>query len=247
MCYSYFMALPKVYAFTLTQKEFSWHNEDSYSASKKFPIYAVADGVTMPPLEELLAPSESKLAADIFCRKSVDFLEEYFKHKKTISTRILKEAYEYANNAVKKLNTRRDFKLSSTAMLAAATNGTIFGARLCDCGFVLFREGKTIFKTPEFWSRLKKSGKHGYGVIDGNPASLKYIDFYKMKYKKGDILALFSDGFENHVAKQEFVSLFKRENLNKIEKKIKKVDSGLVTQNPEKFGHERTILITGLH
>lgn len=247
LCYSYFMAsnkIPKVCAFTLTQKEFRWHNEDSYLASKKFPIYAVADGVTMPMIHELMTPSESKLASDKFCRKSVAFLEKHFRK---LSLKTIKSTYSYANRDIAKLNKGRRHKLSATAALAVVKDGGIFASRLCDSGFALIREGKMVFKTPEFWSLFKAKKSKRYGVLDGATQSLKYIDFYKLKYKNGDILALFTDGFENHFSKKEFISLFQAKNMNQIEAGIKKVDAKLIKNNSEKFGHERTLLMVRLN
>lgn len=236
--------LSKVYAFTLTQKEFSWHNEDSFLASRRFPIYAVADGVTMPALHELLVPSESKLAADKFCKKSIEFLEKHFK---ALSPKTIKSAYECAGMEMKKLNAGRRHKLSATAALAAVKNGEIFGSRVCDCGFAVIRKGGILFKTPEFWSHLKSTGKKRYGTINGDAISLKYIDMYRLKYKSGDILALFTDGFENHFENREFVYLFADKHFENIKNKIKKFDAKLVNRGAEKFGHERTLLVAKLN
>jgi len=229
---------------TITQEGFSWHNEDFFLASKKLPIFAVADGVTMPAIEEAAEPSATKKAAIIFCREAVKYTEKNFTK---LSKKNLKLAYKQANEKVKEINKKRDFKLTAVAVLAAVKNKKIFTARLTDCGIALIRSGKIIFKTPEFWSELKKKKEIEYGVIGKDNHLLKHIDFYTLNYEKGDFLVLFSDGFENHFSKNDFISVFKGENQKEIEKKIRQEDEKLITIDGEKYGHERTILFSKLN
>jgi len=229
---------------TITQEGFSWHNEDDYLAGKKRPVYAVADGVTMPAIEEAAEPSASKKAATIFCREAVKFTEENYSR---LSLKILKAAFKEANGKAREMNEKRDYKLTAVAAVAAVKNGRIFGARLTDCGLALIRAGKIIFKTPEFWTEIKKKGKTGYGVIGKDDNQLKYIDFYTWDYRAGDFLVLFSDGFENHFSRKDFVSALNGDDLKEIEKRLKEEDEKLIIKDEEKYGHERTILLTKLN
>ena len=171
-------------------------------------------------------------------------LKKHYNQK--LSKKIIKLSYAYANNFVKKLNAKRVEKLSATAALVIVKDGTLFASRLCDSGFALFRERKILFRTPEFWSDAKRKKRKGYGVINGKASSLKYIDTYIIKYKPGDILVLYTDGFENHFGEKGFTSFFQNKNLNRIEINIKQVDAKLIAKDPEKFDKERTILIVQL-
>ena len=226
-----------------TQKGFGWHNEDAWGINEKYPIYAVADGVTLRGLSELFHPSGSKPAADIFCECAVKTFE---KNYAKLSKKAFRDAYSSANKEIGRYIAKNKLNISAVAALVAVRNGKIFGSRLTDCGFALIRGGKIIFKTPEYWSWAKKNKIKGYGVLDGKAKNLKYIDFYELAYAPGDILALFTDGFENHFSKKGFIASFKNKNFNNIEESIKTVDLKLVAKNPEKFGHERTLLIVQL-
>lgn len=55
-------------------------NEDFYLSSKKYPIFAVADGVSRlkNPDGSYPEPSGAKLAAEEFCKATVFYLEKKF-------------------------------------------------------------------------------------------------------------------------------------------------------------------------
>ena len=233
----------KFYTITLLRKWFEWHEEDAWGASRRFPIYAVADGVTLPGIGELVTPRGSKPAAVIFCKRAVRFLERNFEH---MSERTVRSAYAWANRFIRKLNTGKRHPLSTVAALVVVKNQYVFGSRITDCGFALLRDGKVIFKTPEYWSRLRKSRRQGYGTLDGTRRFLKYVETYQRPYRKGDRLLLFSDGFEHHFGAKEFRQLFKTGKLVDIRRRIKEADALLVRKNEMKYGKERTLVIAEL-
>lgn len=231
-----------------SQKEYPNHNEDAWAVSKKLPIYSVADGVTLkiPPGEPYPDPSGAKIVADLFCQKSIEFLEQHFDQ---LSNDQLKLAYQYANKAIGEFNAQEGKTYSTVASLVIVKNGKILGSRVTDCGFALLRNGKLIFKTPEFWSWNKAQGKSGYGLINGQMQVADYIDLYNLDYQPGDMLVLFSDGFENHFSVGGFVELFTGGDLAQLESRIKQIDSTLTEKeeiNNKKYGLERTLLIIKL-
>ena len=231
------------FAVSLTQKHFEWHNEDAWSASEKMPIFAVADGVTMSPTDELAFPNGSKLAAGAFCRESMEVLEKGFDR---LNRETIAAAYARANEEIKKVNAEYSANFSTVASLAAVKDGKIYGSRLTDCGLGLVRNGEVIFKTPEFWSFQNERGRRGYGVLNGAMDVSEYIDHYEIPCELGDFLLLWSDGFENHFGIAEFISLFAPFDLDSLRDDILKLDEKLVAQDNEKFGHERTLLVVKL-
>ena len=233
---------PKNYfAIHLPQAGFEWHFEDAWKVSKKFLIFAVADGVTVKEYKEIVTkPSDPKVVADLFCSKAIEFIEKNFSR---LSKKKIEQAYEYANKSVRAFNRNKKENFGTVGSLAAIKDNKILGSRVTDCGFALFRNGKMIFKTPEFWSWKKRRKQKGYGVLNGKMKISKYINFYNLNYESGDILALFTDGFENHFREGKFKDLFKGKNLNSLKRKILKIDSGLNRNDEHTYGKERTLLV----
>ena len=130
----------------IPDKRFIWHNEDAWLSSEQFPIYAVADGVTMEGLEEVIFPTGAKMVADLFCRKTVEFLETKYKEA---SLDTLREAYSYANDAIKNLNATQPDIAAAVGSAVIVERDTILGSRITDCGFALLRRGALFFKTPD--------------------------------------------------------------------------------------------------
>lgn len=227
----------------LTQDDFEWHREDAWGWNKKFPIYAVADGVTAPPYEETSVPTGPKLVADLFVREAIAFIEKRFENLEEDTVRM---AYGAVNKAVALLNRNLGDTFSAVGVLAAVKDGFIYGSRLTDCGFALIRAGKIIFKTPEFWSALKRKKKKGYGVIDGKMDPEPYVDFYRLPFRSGDAIVLFTDGFEWHFRIKKFTKLFRECDPKILKEKILTVDQELVSRDGEKYGHEKTLLCVRL-
>ncbi len=226
------------FSITIPQYGFEWVDEDTYAISEKLPIYAVADGVTLSARDEITTPEGSRPASELFSKKTVEFLE---KHYVKLSDKIIRETYAHANTAVAKLNKKYKIPLSTVGTLVAVKDGYLFGSRLTDCGFAIVRDGKLLFKTPEYWAWQKRNKKKTYGVIDGKAEALRHIDLYRKSYKTGDVLILFSDGFENHFKSKKFVAIFRKGNWAKLEPMVKKIDAELVAKDA-KYGHERTLI-----
>lgn len=227
----------------LPEKSFPWHNEDAWAWSRQAPIFAVADGVTLPAVEELVTPTGAKVVADLFCETAVRFLEERYAE---LGDDTLMEAYRAANAAIKDFNDTKGELFSTVASVAAVKDGMVFGARLTDCGIALARRGELVFKTPEFWSDQKARGKEGYGALNGVMDVAPYVEYVTQVYLPGDYLLLFSDGFENHFSVDVFIRIFAEKNASTLEKHIRVLDDELVSRDNETYGRERTLLIAHL-
>lgn len=224
----------------LPQRSFEWHFEDAWKVSKKFPIFAVADGVTVKEYKEIVnTPSDPKIVADLFCEKTIESLEKNFAK---LSVQKIKRAYEFANKSIQIFNKTKKENFGTVGALVTIKDNKIFGSRVTDCGFALFRNGKMIFKTPEFWSWKKRHGQKNYGVLNGKMKISKYINLYDLNFKPGDILTLFTDGFENHFTSEKFRKIFRTRNLSKLKKEILKIDKELNNQDEHTYGLERTLL-----
>ena len=78
-------------------------NEDFYLISEKYPIFAVADGVSRMKNPDGSYPkiSGAKLAAEEFCKATTTYLEENYKKA---NFKILKNAFNFVNKAIFNLN-----------------------------------------------------------------------------------------------------------------------------------------------
>ena len=156
--------------------------EDAYLASNKYPIIAVADGVTIldrnPDGSYPIFPdgqSGPKKIADIFCQEVILWTEK--QHPSIKSETILK-AFKKGNEEVKKLNQKllkikpdeTNYGADSFATVAAIAclvdNQLIYGF-LTDCGIaVIGKDTKLKLITPEIWSRIEKpTDKHLQEII----------------------------------------------------------------------------------
>jgi len=79
--------------------------EDYFTKSKKFPIFTVADGVTLivEPGKEYPNPSGAGRAAKIFCQCAVKNLEKIYCD---FEKKNLQEIFEKANREVEKYNAK---------------------------------------------------------------------------------------------------------------------------------------------
>jgi len=72
---------------------------------------------------------------------------------------------------------------------------------------------------------------------------LKYLCSGVLTPQKGDICGILTDGFEDYIKLPEFISLF-TDWSTQLESDVKIFTSAKARENPEKYGHERSIIIT---
>ena len=231
-------------SYTKSKKDLEWRAEDSFDVSKTEPIFSIADGVTLPKYEDTKSPTLARQAADIFSVATIEYVEE---HPESISTEKIYEAYNYAKNKIQeryeKLGVDLDSRRGVTGAVAIINGNSIVGSRFLDSGIALFRKGKQIFKTPEFWSWRKKEGDRSYPYITLNEDMKTYIQTYDIPCEKGDFLALYTDGFEDQFSLPEFVSIFANEDLKGVEEKLKNIDNVLSEKEGKRWGDERTMVV----
>ena len=181
-------------------------NEDFYSVSKNFPIFAVADGVTQSHYQtgEYAYPRGAKEAAEIFCKSIIEFLEK----KQNI-----KEAFDFANKKIKELNIKYGIDKKMDYMThdwfdTVGTAGFIAGSKLYfgvvgDCGLAIFdKNNNKKFQTKEDVSqavRKMKSIYKDWNKLSKNERSLiMHKDFRNNPNKKGYGSFTGEDGVENY-------------------------------------------------
>ncbi|MBI2052270.1 MAG: protein phosphatase 2C domain-containing protein [Candidatus Sungbacteria bacterium] len=255
--------------------------EDFLTVSKKHPIFAVADGVTLEPGSDGVYPRVSGAgeAARIFCEVAVKEAERIYKN---FGVPDLKKVFTKANAAVGKYNRAHgrfkdrlnywDFDLfAATAAFLVVKDSTVYWAAICDSGAVRFKPpAQLVFKSddkwnvirenlPPDWLKIPKKERQkiirktyrngvgfnnqliGYGVVTGEKAAERYLNFGKFSVEGGDVVMIFTDGFENYLKIKEFAELFLAWPKN-LKSRLKKITRHKSTDDPNSFGRERTLI-----
>ena len=255
--------------------------EDFHKISKKYPVFAVSDGVTLELDKKGNYPKTSGAGkvARIFCKTIIKEAEKKY-HSFTVPD--LKKIFSEANSKVAEYNKSNgrekgklnywDFDLfSATGSFVIIKNKFAYWASICDSAVMHFKKNGDIgFKSPDCWNTLKKNlpdgwqkipeterkkiirKKHrngiskdgkliGYGVITGEKEAERYLRLGKFSVQKGDVVMIFTDGFENYVKLERFAKLFLDWPKN-IKTEFKKITNQKSTEDPDKFGRERTII-----
>lgn len=161
--------------FFTTKQHYSLNNrpqEDYLALSSEFPIFAVADGVTLNLAKGKKYPEQSGAfeAAKIFCQTVIAEAEKRYP---AFKERDLREIFEAGNVAVRQYNisqgrTRKTINyfdidlFSATASFALIKNRKAYWFSLCDSGVMLFnKKGKEIFSDPDGWIHFPKNWKEG--------------------------------------------------------------------------------------
>lgn len=142
--------------------------EDFYKISKKYPIFAVADGVTLELDKKgrYPNPSGSAAVAKLFCEHAVKEMEQAYVREiepdvKRIFSQANSEAGKYnagAGRVKGKLN-YTDFDLfAATGAVVVVKDGTVYWTTICDSSILRLNEnGELIFRSPDGWDILKKN------------------------------------------------------------------------------------------
>lgn len=259
--------------------------EDYLSISEKYPIYVVADGVTL--IQNLIDrkiypnPSPAGEVAKIFCETVVKEVENGYENFKKSD---LKKIFRTANKAVGDYNMQHgrtkesvdywnnDF-YAATGAFAIIKDDIAYWASICDSYVMYFGKDEILFKspacdkladidTPRFegelndrkskirytWSVRRngmRGGKRiGYGVITGEPEAENYLCTGGFRIHNGDLIAILTDGFEEFMGEQDFMSLFRNWPTD-LESQVKKYTEIRSHSDPDRFGHERSLIVVG--
>lgn len=216
----------------------SYPQEDFYAISEKYPIFAVADGVTLIQYikdnKEYPNPSPAGDVARIFCEEIVKAAESRYE---SFEESDIKEIFRIANNAVGEYNRERGNLYSATAALVIIKNNKAYWCSICDSYVMHFdKNGNVKFKSPEC---------HPYVVINGEEKTNELLNHGNFEVKEGDLVALFTDGFENYFKIPEFISLFQKWLID-LEFQLKQFTAQKSKENPSQFGRERTLIVISI-
>jgi hypothetical protein len=141
--------------------------EDYLLVSKKFPIFVVADGVTLELNEqgEYPNPSGAGQLAKLFCHAVMDAAEERFT---TFTESYLKKIFSIGNKVAQEFNTTHgrikenlnywdiDFFAATTAFALIKEN-RLYWWTLCDAGITVFdKDQYKIYSSPLAWPRERR-------------------------------------------------------------------------------------------
>lgn len=140
--------------------------EDYLLISKKYPIFIVADGVSLKFNEGVKYPEESGAAkvAEIFCSSVISEAEKAYdmwekKDIRDIFNIANKKVLEYNNAQGRTKDTINywDFDLfCATTSFLLIKDSKAYWWSLCDSGVIIFRNGANIFKSPDGWMNFPK-------------------------------------------------------------------------------------------
>lgn len=265
-------------------EEFVHPLEDYLLISKRFPIFVVADGVTLElnPDGTYPVPSGAADVARIFCEEFIRAAETEYEHA---SEEILHEAFRAGNAAVGQFNesqgrTKKSINywdhdlFAATTAFAAVQDDQVFWASLCDA-FVAQIDGKgnVMFKSPECWPlsrrrkylpadwqahpederkktirRVYRNGINeqgeliGYGVVTGEEAAERYVNYGSFVLAPGECAAFVTDGFEQYLNLPEFRAIFV-EWPDDLETRVLQFTRQKAREDPKNFGHERSLIV----
>ncbi|OGZ78847.1 MAG: hypothetical protein A2528_00385 [Candidatus Staskawiczbacteria bacterium RIFOXYD2_FULL_37_9] len=245
-------------------------NEDFYLFSKKFPIFAVADGVTQSHFKngKYAFPNGAKESAEIFCKSAVKFLEKNLD---------LEKAFNFANGKIKELNIKYgiDEKLNyveydwldTVGVVGYILKNKLFYGYTGDCGLIIFdKNNKKKFQTKDMVAPALKKFKGMYkdweNLSKEKRALIIHRDFRNNPNKKGYGSFSGEEGVKNYykfgnikLNKNDlvifytdgFFELLKDKGFVKIlregdKKKLNSVVLQKAEENDQKFGADRTFI-----
>lgn len=220
--------------------------EDYLIASDDFPVFVVADGVTLnfkkliEDKKEYSNPSPAGEVAKVFCEAVQDSAKNRYQDFKEND---IKDLFRDGNNAVAKYNNeigQSDISGNITGFYSATGSFVIikdnkaYWASICDAFFAHFDKDMNL----KFMSTGLCSP---YAVINGEERMVDHIEQGTINLQEGDRLFVFTDGFEHYVKNSQFTDFFKGWS-NDLKNRIAEFSTKMNLENPENYGHERSII-----
>ena len=78
-------------------------------------------------------------------------------------------------------------------------------------------------------------------MVTGEKTAERYLNAGKFSVEGGDVVMIFTDGFENYIKIKEFAELFSAWPKN-LKSQLKKIIRHKSTDDPNSFGRERTLI-----
>ena len=223
--------------------------EDYLLVSENPPVFVVADGVTLnfrkliEKGEKYPDPSPAGEVARIFCEAVVENVKE--KHE-TFNAGDTKEIFEQANTVVAGYNKKAGKSEISGNMTGffAATGAFIvvkedkaYWASICDSFVAHFDKNMNL--------KFMSSGSCSpYTVINGEERMIEHIENGIFNLEDKDRVFVFTDGFEYYIRNPEFLNIFNEEGGD-LKEKIREFSNKMNLKDPEKYGHERSLIAVG--
>lgn len=188
-------------------------NEDYRKISKKWPVFAVADGVTQShyPNGRYALPYGAKDAAHIFGNTVVKVLEQRI--GKTASRKAFTQAFDAANEGIRKLNLKHGIEkrmdytqhdwFDTVGVAGFIMNNTLHYGFVGDCGLIIFnKRNKKKFQTPDMVRPAVERFMKQYPELD-TPQKRQFLirrDYRNNPNKKGYGSFTGQPGVENYYA-----------------------------------------------
>ncbi len=161
-----------------------------------------------------------------------------------------------------------DFFSATTAFLLIKGKKAYWYS-LCDSGMVVFnKNGHKILSSPitsplkgKFlptgWKRMNPENRAkvmhthrnivgqngellGYGVADGEEKAVNYLNFGTVNLNDGDMVIVYTDGFEDYLALEEFNKLFLEWPAD-LKKQLNSITARMAKKSKKKYGLERSL------
>lgn len=160
---------------------------------------------------------------------------------------------------------------AATTAFAVIKDDMVYWASICDSGVAHFNKNRQLaFKSDDQWNVIRENlpadwlkipenerkkiirktyrngvgpdGRLiGYGVATGEKAAERYLNTGKFAVAAGEVVMVFSDGFENYLKLGEFTKLFLSWPRG-LKSKLKKITRHKAVDDPGNFGRERTLI-----
>lgn len=228
------------------KKNYSYPQEDYLIASDTPPVFVVSDGVTLnfaKLVEDNLPypnPSPAGEVSKIFCETVIKSAKE--KYDK-FSEADIKDVFKEANNEVAEYNKRigksdisgnKTGFYSATGSFVVVHDNKAYWASICDSFVAHFDKDMNV--------KFMSTGVcTPYAVINGEEQMVDYLESGVFDLEKGDSIFVFTDGFEQYVKNSDFQKLFLELDEN-VQEHISKFSEKMTPEDPEKYGHERSLI-----
>ncbi len=165
----------------------------------------------------------------------------------------------------------RDFDLfAATASFVLVKDEKIYWWSICDSGVVIYDNvGNELMRSPETWTErrralvkpesvtetewnilIKKEYRNaagndgvlsGYGVLTGEDGAHGYLCAGSYEAKEVNVILLYTDGYINYLALQEFIGLFNKW-PERLEEKVTEFSKMRIEKEPAIYGQERSLV-----
>ena len=224
------------------------HPQEDYSIARDNPpVFVVSDGVTLNVMKLIQDnkkypnPSPAGEVAKIFCETVVKSVgEKYHNFNKENILDIFKEANEKVGEYNQKIG-KSDISGNPTGFYSATGSFVVlkgnkaYWASICDSFVAHFDKNMNM--------KFVSSGLcRPYAVINGEERMANHLESGILDIEEGDKVFVFTDGFENYVKNPNFQKIFLKWDEN-IKEYISKFSEKMNLEDPEKYGHERSLIV----